>query len=231
MLAKSYGWAYLARLISVRTGFHFAQRMWRGVSRAAKHVFSHSQNWYHLTLIGATLAVGYWTYHLFVSQRTASAHLFIDSKITILTNTPSLGTRRLVSLDVVLSNTGKKAVVARRVSTNEVAYSDPNETIQYSCGLQIREILTQLIQTNKSLDWFDDTNLLRCPTGLSGEIDLLGECELPDGTPDFWIEPSDECHLGKVLFLSKGDYLLKFHFIGDNVSEEFWSRIIFLRVE
>jgi hypothetical protein len=209
---------------------YFAKKTWSVVLRAGKHIFSHSQNWYHLILIIATFVAGYWTYYLFIAERNSNAHLFMDAKATISTNIPSLGERRLVFLDVFLNNTGKRKIVARRASTNEVAYSDPSETIKYSCGVQIRTILTPLIQTNKSLDWFDDTNLLQCPQGIQPEIDLLGECELPDGTPDFWIEPSDQCHLGHALILVKGDYLVKLHFIGTDPSQEFWSRIVYMQV-
>jgi hypothetical protein len=62
---------------------------------------------------------------------------------------------------------------------------------------------------------------LQFTLGVTTEIDLLGECELADGTTDFWIEPSDECHLGRALVLSKGHYLFKLHFIGSNTREEF----------
>jgi hypothetical protein len=209
---------------------NFAKKAWLVVLRVGKHVFSHSENWYHLILISATFVAGYWTYYIFISERNPNAHLYMDAKTTISTNTPSLGERRLVFLDVFLDNTGKRKIVAEKVSTNEVAYTDLGETIQYSCGIQIRTILTPLINTNKSLDWFDDTNLLQCPQGIPPEIDLLGECELPDGTPDFWIEPSDQCHLGHALILAKGDYLIKLHFIGANPSQEFWSRILYMQV-
>jgi hypothetical protein len=215
----------------VHKNIHFIKKSWLGILHAVKYIFSHSQNLYHLTFIVATAIAGWWTYHLFYSERNPNAHLFMDAKTTISTNIPSLGEKRLVFLDVFLDNTGKRKIVAERVSTNEVAYSDAGETIQYSCGVQIRKILTTLIQTNKSLDWFDDTNLLQCPQGLPPEIDLLGECELPDGTPDFWIEPSDQCHLGHVLILAKGDYLIKLHFIGTDTNEDFWSRIIYMQVD
>jgi hypothetical protein len=58
----------------------------------------------------------------------------------------------------------------------------------------------------------------------------LGECELDDGTPDFWIEPSDQCHLGHTFVLAKGDYLVKLHFIGVDTNEDFWSRIVYMQV-
>jgi hypothetical protein len=133
-------------------------------------------------------------------------------------------------LDVILNNTGNRKIVAEKVSTNEMAYDDPGEKIKFSCGIQIRTILTALIQTNKAVDWFTDTNLLRSPGGIDPEIDLLQECELADGTPDFWIEPGDVCHLGHTFFLIPGDYLFKVHVIGTDTNEQFWSRIQYMRI-
>jgi hypothetical protein len=201
------------------------------VSSKIKFVFSHSQNFYHLMFCLATFVAGVWTYQNFTSGRESNAHLFMDATATIKTNIPSLGERRLVFLDVYLNNTGKRRIDAERVSTNQVAYSDSGETIKYSCGIQIRKILTPLIQTNQDVDWFDNANLLECPPGLPQEVDLLGECDLPDGTPDFWIEPSDQCHLGHAFILDKGDYLVKIHFIGTNPDEDFWSRIVYIQVD
>jgi hypothetical protein len=209
---------------------HFAKKTWLVISRTGKHIFSHSQNWYHLILIIATVIAGWWTWNLFYAERNPNAHLFMDATPTVKTNIPSLGDRRLVFLDVFLNNTGKRKIVAEKVSTNQVAYSDPGETIKYSCGVQIRKILTSLIQTNQDVDWFDDTNQLQCPSGLAPEIDLLGECDEPDGHADFWIEPSDQCHLGHVFILDKGDYLVKIHFIGTNPDQDFWSRIVYMQV-
>jgi hypothetical protein len=202
----------------------------RWIKPIFKWVMSSAQGLYHLTVIAATVTAGIWTYALFIRERVSNAHLFMDVKPTIVTNIPALGDRRLIYLDVFLNNTGKRNIVAEKISTNEVAFNDPGETIKYSCGIQVREILTTLIQTNKDISWFADTNLLRCPSGLPPEIDLLEECELPDGTPDFWIEPTDQCHLGHTLVLNKGDYLIKLHFIGTDTNEQFWSHILYMQV-
>ena len=207
-----------------------AKKTQRKLWHAVKFTFSQGQNIYHFVISIATVVAGIWTYHLFIYERNPNAHLLMDITPTVKTDIPELGGRRLVFLDIFLDNTGKRKIVAERVSTNQVAYSDPGETIQYSCGIQIRKILTTLIQTNQNLDWFENSNFFQCPPGLPPEIDLLGECELPDGTPDFWIEPSDQCHLGHALVLSKGDYLLKVHLIGVDPEEDFWSRVVYMQV-
>jgi hypothetical protein len=201
------------------------------IKSLVRFTFGKAQSLYHLTIAIATVIAGFWIYHLFISERASNAHLFMDIKPTISTNEPSLGDRRLVFLDVFLNNTGRRKIVAEQVSSNTVAYSDPGETIQYSCGIQVRSISTPLIQTNQDIDWFNNTNLLMCPSGLPQEIDLLGECELADGTPDFWIEPTDQCHIGHTLVLMKGDYLIKLHFIGTDPAEQFWSRVFYIRVD
>ena len=143
----------------------------------------------------------------------------------------------MVFLDVVLTNEGKRKLEAKRVPANHVAYKDTGEVLKYSCGVELRKIQTSLILTNKSLDWFTDTNLLQCPAGIPAEVDLLGEYELADrsdpstyGTAAFWIEPTEQYHLGTTLILPKGDYLLKMHFIGNDTDEDFWSRIVYMQV-
>jgi hypothetical protein len=199
-------------------------------ARGILKYFFTPQNFYHLIVGLATIVVGIWTYQNFVSGREPNAHLLMDATATVKTNIPTLGDRRLVFLDIFLNNIGKRRIDAIRVSTNELAYCDSGESLKYSCGVQIRKILTSMIQTNQDVDWFNYTNLLECPPGLAPEIDLLGECEMADGTPDFWIEPSDQCHLGHTVVLDKGDYLLKVHLIGKNPSDDFWSRIVYLQV-
>ena len=136
-----------------------------------------------------------------------------------------------------MSNEGKRKLEAKRVPTDQIAYQDQGEIIQYPCGIQIKEIQTALIQTNKSLDWFNDTNQLKCPFGIPNEIDMLGEYELIDsskpsqpGTPQFWIEPGEQYHMGTTLILPKGDYLLKLHFLGNCTVEDFCSRIVYMQV-
>ncbi|MGD1084987.1 MAG: hypothetical protein ABSA47_09600 [Verrucomicrobiota bacterium] len=99
-------------------------------------------------------------------------------------------------------------------------------------GCCLSSSLTPLAKCHFSrTDPFTFTNLLQCPGGVGLEVDLLEECELAGGTPGFWIEPGDECHLGKALVLARGDYLFKFHFIGSNTREEFWSRIMYMRID
>jgi hypothetical protein len=221
----------------VRKILHFAKHSWLLFARACKSVFLQIESFYHLTIIIATIVAGYWTYHLFIAERHTQAHLALGVGITISTNSPVLGDKRLVFLDVILTNTGKRKLEAKRVPANQAAYKDQEEVIKYSCGVQVREIQTSLILTNKSLDWFADTNYLRCPVGIPEEIDMLGEYELANssdpsiyGIPAFWIEPNEQYHLGTALILSKGDYLLKIHFIGNYSDEDFWSRIVYMQV-
>jgi hypothetical protein len=160
---KRYSAGFASKILwSVRLLWYLPKQMLRFV----RFVFHKAENFYHLSFIAATAVAGWWTYHLFISERNSDAHLYMDAKWTISTNTPSLGERRLVFLDVFLDNTGKRQIIAKRVSADQVAYSDAGETDKYSCGVQIRTILTSLILTNKSIDWFNDTNLLQCPYGV-----------------------------------------------------------------
>ena len=138
--------------------------------------FLQSQNWYHLVISIATIIAGVWTYHLFIYERNAQAHLAIDVGITISTNSPVPGERRLVFLDVELTNKGKRDLQVKRVPANKVAYQDAGEVIKYGCGVAVRKIQSSLISTNKSLNWFDDhPQLLQCPDGIPAEINLLTE--------------------------------------------------------
>lgn len=221
----------------MRKIIHFAKNFGRIITRAYKHALSHSQSWYHLIISFATIVAGIWALYIFVFERNAQAHLGLDIKITISTNSAALGERRLVFLDLVMSNEGKRKLEAKRVPTDQIAYQDLGESLQYPCGIQVREIQTYLIKTNKSLDWFNDTNQLKCPLGIPDEIDMLEEYELIDTnkpscteTPAFWIEPAETYHLGTSLILPKGDYLLKIHFLGNNTDEDFWSRIVYMQV-
>lgn len=221
----------------MRKNFHPAKSCYAFSVRLCKFLFAKPENFYHLTIGISTIVAGIWIYHLFISERNAQPHLGMDVKITISTNSPALGERRLVFLDLVLNNEGKRKLEAKEVPTDQIAYQDPGETLQYPCGIQVREIQTSLIQTNKSLDWFNDTNQLKCPFGIPDEIDMLGEYELIDtnkssqpGTPEFWIEPTEQYHLGTTLILPKGDYLIRTHFIGNNADEDFWSQITYMQV-
>lgn len=221
----------------MRKILHFARHTWFSFSRGCKFIFQHSEKWYHLTVIVATITAGGWAFFTFVIERNLQAHLGLDIKVDISTNSPALGEKRLVFLDVILTNEGRRKLEAKRVSTDNIAYQDPGETIKYPCGIQVRKIETNLIKTNKSLDWFSDTNLLCCPSGIPDEIDMLGEYELIDpskasqpGTPHFWIEPSEQYHLGTALILPKGDYLVKLHFLGNHTDEDFWSRIVYIQI-
>jgi hypothetical protein len=172
-----------------------------------------------------------------VAERQSQPHLGLEVKITESTNAAGFGDRRLVFVDVVLRNEGKRKLEAEDVPTTRIAYQDAGEILKFPCGLQIRQILTSQIQTNKSLDFFTDTNELQCPPEIPTEIDLLGEYELIDkssdsATPEFWIEPTEEYHLGTSAVLPKGSYLARVHFIGSHsADEEFWSRIVFMEIQ
>lgn len=109
----------------MRTIPNFAGRLWSLSAHAIGFVLTKAESVYHLTIVAATIVAGIWTYHLFISERNSHAHLALAAAMTISTNTPSLGERRLVFLDVVLTNTGKRKVVAKKVSESQVAYQDP----------------------------------------------------------------------------------------------------------
>ena len=214
---------------------NFARQSWLLLARASKSIFKHSQNWYHLTISIATVVAGAWVFYVFVIERNTQAHLALDLRVTISTNSPSFTDRRLVFLDVVLTNVGKRKLEASRAKP---AYQDPAETLDYSCGVEMRKIQTPLTETNKLLEWFEETNQLQCPVGIPDEINMLEEYEVPDTpdlatttwTPNFWIEPSEQYHLGTALILPKGDYLARVHFIGTHGKEDYWSRIVFVQI-
>jgi len=108
----------------VRKILHFAKHSWLLFARVCKSVFSQIEHFYHLTIIIATIVAGYWTYYLFVAERNTEAHLVLSTGITISTNSPAIGEKRLVFLDVILNNTGKRKLEAKRVPANQVAYKD-----------------------------------------------------------------------------------------------------------
>lgn len=173
-----------------------------------------------------------------MAERQSQPHLGLEIK-TIQAVIPTTTDRRLVFLDVILKNEGKRKLEANPILTTINAYKDFGEVLKYPCGIQIRQILTSEISTNKPLDFFTDMNELRCPIGIPTEIDLLGEYEEiqnPNSSdaaiPKFWIEPGEEYHLGTSAVLPKGSYLIRFHFVGSKSSdEEFWSRIVFTQID
>jgi hypothetical protein len=223
----------------VRKVHNIARHTWSKCTRTCEFVVRNSEKFHHLVICVATILAGLWTYRIFVVERQSQAHLGLEVKTTQVMM-PASTDHRLVFMDVILKNEGKRKLEAEVVPTTKTAYADAGEILKYPCGIQIRQILTSQIQTNKSLDFFNDTNILQCPIGIPGEIDLLSEYELVDNlksssdsaTPQFWIEPGEEYHLGTSAVLQKGSYLIRFHFVGSKSSdEEFWSRIIFMQID
>src|SRR5579872_5547210 len=169
---QSFEHQYAPQVLKIR---HFA----RYTLSKLQFVFRHSERFHNLTLIAAIFVAGWWTYLLFISERESQPHLGMDVQTTEQPTT-DWNDRRLIFFDVVLKNQGKRKLEAAPMPTTEIAYNDPGETLKYPCSLQIRQILTSQIFTNKSLDFFNDTNVLSCPTGIPAEIDLLTEYELVD---------------------------------------------------
>jgi hypothetical protein len=191
----------------------------------------------HLAVIIATIIAALWSYNLFESERQSMPHLGIEIQ-SVQQAIPKSDSKKIVFLDLILTNRGKRKLQADEVPTSQIAYQDPGEVLQYPCGLQVRQIMTAVTQTNAALDFFNNTNELVCPPGIPAEVDLLSEYELlagPQGntaTPQFWMEPGEQYHLGATLILPKGSYLVRAHFVGNKRSdEEFWSRITFLQVD
>jgi hypothetical protein len=191
----------------------------------------------HVAVVLATLMAAAWSLYLFLAERQSKPHLAIDLQ-NVQRNIPSSTDRKLIFFDLVLKNEGKRKLQAEEVVTTENAYQDAGEVLRYPCALQIRQIAVSMLQSNASLDFFNDTNELQCPSGIPPEIDMLTEYEMiidknsDAAKPEFWMEPGEEYRLGATVVLPKGAYLVRFHFVGNKSSdEEFWSRITFLQVD
>jgi hypothetical protein len=154
--------------------------------------------------------------------------------INIDTTSTGLDNRRMLVVNVQFTNAGKGKIKAKPVKTSradEYAYKNKIETVRYSGSLQIKELETAGLQGNKYLDWFDDS-VSQEVSGIK-EINLLDEYILTDkeGEIDFWLEPGETVHLATPLVLSPGNYLLKVSFYGPKADDDFWHRLIFVRLE
>jgi len=63
-------------------------------------------------------------------------------------------------------------------------------------------------------------------------LNLLVEYEDPQhgNRVDFWLEPQECYHLGRIVILPTGHYLAKVTFVGAGDDEDFWSRVQYFEV-
>lgn len=96
----------------------------------------------------AVVTGGMWVLFNYIRGRTFSSRLQIDIK----TNSESFESRRLLFIDVTLTNTGNGKLQARPIGPNDYVYRDEHEEIRYACGLQIRRIESVNISGETYLD-------------------------------------------------------------------------------
>jgi len=180
-------------------------------------------------LFAAFSGGGLWNLYLHWRSRTFEKRLLIDvhTEITALKN------KRIVSVEVALTNAGKGMLKAMSVGPGDYVYQDENERLKSSCGLQIKRIATEKLAGEcQHLDWFNSPALEEVP-GIPDEINLLDDYAVPsDGNKIvFWLEPGDVAHLYAPMILPVGAYLMKVSFYGTNFQEDYWSRLVCVSVD
>jgi hypothetical protein len=138
--------------------------------------------------------------------------------------------RRLLFIDIQLTNIGRGWIQAKTVGTGTHADKDEFEIVKYSGSLQIKQIRAESIKGDESLDWFTSPVVQAVP-GID-EINLLDEYVRTDRNNEiyFWLEPGESVHLGATVVLSPGHYLLKVTFYGPKF-DEFWHRLKYVYLE
>lgn len=168
-----------------------------------------------------------WQLYLHWRGRTFEKRLLID----ITSSTKPFDEKRILFVEVQLTNAGRGKLEARRVGPTDYVYHDEDEQLRYSCSLQIKRINGGKIANETLLDWYNCTELEAVPN-VPREINLLDDYVVPaeDNKIIFWMEPEDVVHLSASLVLLPGSYLLKVSFYGANPNEDFWSRLVFASV-
>jgi hypothetical protein len=175
----------------------------------------------------AVVAGGAWALFNFIRGRTFSSRLQIDIK----SNSESFESKRLLFIDVTLTNTGKGKLQARPIEPNDCVYKGEHEEIRYACGLQIRRIEPIDISGETYLDWYNSSSLSPIQD-IPGEINLLDDYLVPSDNNKtvFWLEPGDVAQLSAAMVVMPAHYLVKVSFYGIDADEDYWSRLVYARV-
>lgn len=160
--------------------------------------------------------------------RTYEKRLLLDVK----TSSKPLDDKRVLFVEVILTNAGKGKLDARRVGPNDYVYKDADEQLKYSCSLQVKRVNTQKLTDETFLDWYK-SSALEAVSGIPAEINLLDDYIVPaeSNRVIFWLEPGDIAHLPAPLVLQPGHYLLKVSFYGPKFDEDFWTRLVYVCLE
>ena len=159
----------------------------------------------NLTLSAAAVGAGVWALYRFWVERQNEAALNIHIRKSIHKATAGCD----IFVDVALTNTGKSKVQAH---SERPAYQDRDETLEFPCSLQVREVIYGGSKA-AYCDWYDPS-LVGVVNGIPA-IDLATAFENPaEKATEFWIEPGETVHLGAMLVLPPGRYLLKVTFVG-----------------
>jgi len=172
-----------------------------------------------IAITGAAL----WALYLHWRGRTFEKRLLLD----ISTSSEPFDEKRVLFVEIKLTNSGKAKLQAKPVKRGQWVYKDEIEQLQYSCSLQIRRINPNKVKAETLLDWYNCPALEQIPD-VPTEINLLDEYILTneDNRIEFWLEPGDIAYLPATLILIPGDYLLKVSFYGPDAKNDFWSRQI-----
>ncbi len=164
---------------------------------------------------------GMWAVYQFGIQRGNQTGLKIDTDIKI-SSLSGEDKRRLVFIDVILENTGKRALFARTKKLN-------SQFAQKPCSLYLRKVNANSLP-NSHFYWYSSD--LSAIDGVPEEINLTREYgQDPRNSATFFIEPSEVYHIGNSFILSPGVYLGRIRFFGARGRQEFWSRVFSFSVE
>jgi hypothetical protein len=84
----------------------------------------------------AAVGAAVWGRYVHWRSRTFQKKLLIEAAAT----TRMIGERRLVFIEIQLTNAGRGKLEARRVGPAEYVYWDEFESLNYSCSLQLRRV-------------------------------------------------------------------------------------------
>lgn len=176
----------------------------------------------------AVIAGGLWAIYHYVRGRTYEKRLLLDIK----TSSSVMDKKRVLFVEVQLTNPGKGILQAKRVGPKDYVYKDEAEQLKYSCSLQVKRLDPGKLAGEAHLDWYKCPALEPVPD-IPAEINLLDEYIVPAENSEivFWMEPGEIAHLPAALVLQPGHYLLKVSFYGTNPYKDFWSRLIYVRLE
>jgi hypothetical protein len=186
-----------------------------------------SQFFQNITVGLAAIAGFIWAIYRWWKERAHETSLEID---LVSTCTVYRNDLYLVFIDVSLKNVGKVRLVAHDRKITEPIHKDAMETINYSLGLQLMAIRSD-IDCSAALDWFS-SNMLDTPKNIPDEINLFSDFEEngKDKQDEIMIEPGTTNNFGYPFILPAGHYLAKVTFIGKRSKIDFWRRLFYINV-